>query len=279
MADIQGIDLASYQGTPHPGWAAEAGTYDWAGVKLTELSSGGLYTNPDAKADWDYLKANGKGRIAYLFAHASTEASATVDAFKAALNSLGVEDSDGIAVDLETLDGLDPAAVASWARVVVDELAREFGRPVILYTNMSTAESGACDGLEGCYLWIAEPSSPMGDPKVPGPWKDWVIHQWSMSAPIDRDAAHFSTLAAMRAAIGKPSYTTTVAVWTATGTESLEGIERLTGCEISTMLRLTVEASGNGEFSGPLSAYVNAANFAKPLPKGVQLRYYRRVRV
>jgi hypothetical protein len=277
MADIQGIDLASYQGTPHPGWSAEAGAYDWAGVKLTELSSGGLYTNPDAKADWDYLKANGKGRIAYLFAHANTDATATVDAFKAALNSIGVEDSDGIAVDLEELDGLAAAAVASWARVVVDALQAAYGRPVILYCNVSTAQSGACDGLEGCYLWIADPSSPMGDPRVPGPWKDWVIQQWNTAAPMDRDVAHFSTLAAMQAAVGKPAYTTTVAVWTATGSESLEAIERLTGCEISTMLRLTAEAGG--EFSGPMASYINAANFAKPMPKGTQLRYYRRVRV
>ena len=164
MPDIKGVDLASFQGVPGQ-WVNDPGAkgIEWAAVKFTEVSpNGAVFVNPDAKADWDYLWEHKIGRVAYLFAHPGASVAATVAAFKDMLDKLGLEDGDGIAVDLEVTDGMSPAAVASWAREVLAELAGLYGRRPIVYTFISFAQNGNCEGLDAYFLWIANPSRPAG---------------------------------------------------------------------------------------------------------------------
>ena len=92
-------------------------------MKLTELEPNGTrYINPDAQADWDWLKANGKGRIAYLFGHPAVSATETVAFFLSELNHIGLRDTDAVALDLEVTDGLRPAQVAAWGVSVQSQL-------------------------------------------------------------------------------------------------------------------------------------------------------------
>lgn len=198
---IPGIDLASYQGQP-AAWSKIAGDYDWAAVKMTELSSAGPYVNPAAGADWAYLKANGKGRIAYLFGHPGMAASNTVTLFASVVNRLGLDDGDGICLDLEVTDGLVPGQVAAWGRDVLGQMRAGWHRPPVLYTYLDFAAAGNCDGMGGYPLWIADPSSPAGHPRVPAPWHGWDLHQYA-TVPLDRDVARYPDLAAMKAALGK----------------------------------------------------------------------------
>lgn len=198
---ISGVDVSAFQSLPAD-WRAEAGSIDFAAVKMSELSSAGSYISPDAAADWAYLKTAAKGRIAYMFGHPGMSAPATVALFAGTLRTLGIDDGDAIALDLETTDGLRAAAVADWSATVLGLLEREFGRSPLLYTFLSFAEGGNCAGLGKYPLWIADPSSPAGHPRVPAPWKSWAIHQYS-SAPIDRDIAAYASLAAFRLHLGK----------------------------------------------------------------------------
>src|SRR5262249_47056551 len=122
--------------------------------------------------------------------------------FARELRKLGLRYTDGLMLDLEVTDGLSPAKVSAWARTVMAELQTRFKRTPILYTFISFAEAGNTRGLGKYPLWIADPSSRPGHPVVPRPWKDWVIHQYSISAPIDRDVAKFATVAAMQKALG-----------------------------------------------------------------------------
>jgi hypothetical protein len=128
----------------------------------------------------------------------------TVTFFLSQLNQLGLHDGDGIALDLEVTDGLGPAAVSAWARNVASQLHRRTGRQPVIYTFLSFAESGNCAGLGHYPLWIADPSSPVGRPRVPAPWTTWTMHQYSIVGSIDRDVAKFASPAAMRAGLGKP---------------------------------------------------------------------------
>lgn len=199
---ISGVDVSNWQGSP-ANWRNEAGPIDWAAVKITELGTGGNhYVNPDAAADWAWLREAGKGRIGYFFAHPSMSASATVALFVTTMRQLGVLDTDGIALDLETTDGLRASSVADWSATVLGLLQREFSRLPLCYTFRAFAEAGNCAGLARYPLWIADPSAPAGHPRVPSPWNTWAIHQHSWT-PLDKDVAAYPTLAAMQAHLGK----------------------------------------------------------------------------
>lgn len=202
---LPGVDLASFQGQPAT-WQAHAGAIDWAAVKLTEYQPGGArYVNPDAAADWAWLGAHHLGRIAYLYARPSVLPSETVGLFASALEPMGLQPGDGIAVDLEETDGLPPAQVAAWGRAVCAALRATFGRPPVVYTYLDFALAGNCAGLGGYPLWISDPSSQAGHPRVPAPWTSWAAHQFEVTGAIDRDVAAWPSLAAMSAAIGKPT--------------------------------------------------------------------------
>lgn len=198
-----GVDVSVYQGPPGD-WHTEAGKISWAAVKMTELEPGHIeYVNPDAAADWRYLRSHGKGRIAYMFGHPSTSPADSVSLFIRELHKLGLEDSDAVALDLETSDGLTTGEVDTWSLAVLEDLARRLGRKPLLYTFLSFAQAGNCNRLGHFPLWIADPSSPRGHPRVPAPWKNWAIHQWVITGPIDRDVAHYKSKQAMFRDLGK----------------------------------------------------------------------------
>src|SRR5262249_45030510 len=126
---LAGVDVASFQGPPNA-WTKAAGDIVWAGVKVTELEPRGVkYVNPDAKADLDWLHANHKARVAYLFGHPSVDATQTVDFFLTELNHIGLYDTDAVALDLETTDGLPAHQVAAWGVDVQSQLHSRLGRP------------------------------------------------------------------------------------------------------------------------------------------------------
>jgi hypothetical protein len=277
MPDIEGVDVASWQGEPGQ-WVNEPGArgIKWAAVKFTEVGPQGIYENPDAKADWDWLWEHELGRVAYLFAHPSASIKATVAAFKAMTDRLGLEPGDGVAVDLEVTDGLSPAAVASWARELFAELAALYGRRPIVYSYIQFILDGHCEGLENYFLWIASYTTP-GMPQVPHPWKDWFAQQYT-GGPLDQDVAHFSELAAMRAAMGRPQYETIVAVHVTTGEDSLVSLSHLLQCEISTMIRLTLNGSANEQFTPEWADYLDVGNLQANMPKGLAVRYFEVIR-
>ena len=101
---LTGVGVSSCRGAPGA-WRGAAGNISWA-VKLTELEPGGTrYVDPDAAADWTWLRRDGKYRIAYVFGHPSVSAAETVDYFLAELGKLRLEPSDGVALDPEVTDG------------------------------------------------------------------------------------------------------------------------------------------------------------------------------
>jgi lysozyme len=200
---LRGVDVSSFQGRPAQ-WRGRARSIHWAAVKITELEPNGTrYVNPDAADDWAFLHRKKKVRVAYLFGHPSVSASDTVSFFLHEVGKLGLHDDDGVALDIEVTDGLGPSAVDEWCADVTAELRKKTGRHPVVYTFLSFAEAGNCNRLGDRPLWIADPSSRAGRPRVPGPWKTWAMHQYNISGSIDRDVAKFTSRAAMAAALGK----------------------------------------------------------------------------
>ena len=202
---LPGVDVSSWNGVPGQ-WRAEAGDIAFAAVKFTEVSSAGVYQNPFAAADWLWLRQNGKARLAYAFAHPSTSVTATVAAFTGMCDALGLDDGDGVMLDHEVTDGLPAAEVSQWAADVlvadgtaVRQIARGVLVPVVrVGRELRRARSAMT-------LWIADPSSPAGHPRIPAPWTTFAIHQFSSAGNLDRDVAMFPDLPAMKTAIGRPA--------------------------------------------------------------------------
>ncbi len=200
---LRGVDVSSFQGRPAQ-WKGEAGRIAFAAVKITELEPNGTrYVNPDAAADWAFLHRRGKVRVAYLFGHPSVSPTETVSFFLHHVRRLGLHDDDAIALDIEVTDGRGPSAVDAWCATVTSELHRRTGRRPLVYTFLSFAQAGNCNRLGRYPLWIADPSSRAGHPRVPHPWRTWTLHQYNITGAIDRDIARFTSRAAMRAALGK----------------------------------------------------------------------------
>jgi GH25 family lysozyme M1 (1,4-beta-N-acetylmuramidase) len=200
---LRGVDVSSFQGRPGQ-WKSEAGRIAWAAVKITELEPNGTrYVNPDAAADWAFLHRNQKVRVAYLFGHPSVNSAHTVSFFLEEMHKLGLHDDDAVALDIEVTDGRSPSEVAAWCGRVTSELRHRTGRHPVVYTFLSFAEAGNCRGLGHLPLWIADPSSRPGRPRVPRPWKTWTMHQYNITGSIDRDLAKFTSRAKMAAALGK----------------------------------------------------------------------------
>lgn len=272
MKTLPGVDVSNWNGPPGD-WRSAAGDVTWAAVKLTELAvNGSRYVNPDAEADWSYARSASLGRVAYFFAHPGASPGDTVSFFLSELDRLGLDGRDGIAMDLETADSRNPAQVSTWARMVTRSLQNALKRPCLIYTFIAFAEAGNCAGLGGCPLWIADPSSPPGKPRVPKPWDSWAVHQYSQDG-TDKDLAAFGSLDEMAARLGRA--TVAEKNFTADGKTSLVQIAAHHGATPAGLLRRT--AVHDERYAGNLAAFLNAV-FAgtlpptAPVPAGVVLR-------
>ena len=274
MKVLRGIDAASFQGPPAD-WKTLAGNISWAAIKISELSAAGPYVNPDAAADLAFLKTGGKGRIFYHFGHPDTPAGESARFFLGEISRLGLEDGDGVALDLEVTGGKTPAAVSAWAQGFLGMLEKALDRTPVVYTFISFAGAGNCAGLGKYPLWIADWSSPPGKPRVPHPWKNWAIHQHSQ-AGIDRDVAAFGDLTAMRKALGRRHVPQAgEQTHTADGKTSLVKVAQLHHTQPSSVLRRT--AVHDGKYSPELAQWLNAVfegrlPVTSPIPAGIKLR-------
>ncbi len=263
---LAGVDVSAFQGPPG-GWKAAAGDISWAAVKFSELlPTGERYISPDAAADWAWLRASGKGRIAYAFAHPATSATETAGLLGQALDQAGgLQDADGISLDWEDSDGMPPDLAAPWAREVLRILQRRFDRVPLVYTFIDFAGAGYCDGMGGYPLWIADPDHPAGQPAVPPPWTTWAVHQYDVSGAIDRDTANYATVAEMAATLGKGSPPPPLVRHFADGKHSLRSAIAALGVTVEHAARATGERATPAEVAA-LAVYLAGGDWSAPEP-------------
>jgi lysozyme len=160
-------------------------------VKFTE---GTGYLSPVSQSDWHNAKAAGKVRIAYHYFHPSVSVTGQVRYFLDNVKTAGLENGDMLALDHEETDGLSASEVAAAARAFVSAVNEEVKGSCIVYTYLSFAGLGNCDGLGDTPLWIADPSRPAGNPTVPAPWKLWSFQQYGITKGTDDDIANFENV-------------------------------------------------------------------------------------
>ena len=196
MSYPEGIDVSLWQGDI----SAVLKTVAFAFVKVSDGNS------VDPKGAYHLAQATAAGvvRGAYHFAHPSNDSVAEADHFLGYVRQHGLLPGDMLALDLEVTDGEPAARVAAFGRAWCARVQAQTGRKPLVYTFLSFAEAGNCAGLGNYPLWIADPSSTPGRPRIPAPWSSWAVHQYGQQG-IDLDVASYPGSAAMSAALGQPA--------------------------------------------------------------------------
>ena len=207
-------DISNWQGPKAPEMVAKN---EVLAIKATE---GAGFQDPDFEANWFFADANEKARLAYHFFHPSVPAIVQARYFLDYVDRYGIETGDLFAIDLEVTDGRLPAEVSAGAKQFVEEVNHETGASCWVYTNLFTANSGNCAGLENSPLWIADPSSPPGRPRIPEPWNTakvpWTAHQYGIFRGIDSDVVNvedvtqLAALGSFRASPNPPASVVTI---------------------------------------------------------------------
>lgn len=173
---LKGVDISAYQSSIPAG--------DFAILKATE---GVSFNDGRFKGWWDTLHKEKKLRGAYHFARPDNNgAVAEADHFLKIVKAAGLQPGDLLVLDHETR-GSSAAHDAQWAADWCAHVKAKTGIVPVVYTFLSFGWEGRCHGLGGYPLWIADPSSPAGKPRVPAPWSHWYFHQYSENGGIDHD--------------------------------------------------------------------------------------------
>jgi GH25 family lysozyme M1 (1,4-beta-N-acetylmuramidase) len=174
---LRGTDISAHQSSAVP-------SGDFVIIKATE---GASYMSSKLAAQWLDATRKGMLRATYHFPDYGNDPLDDAEHFCrtiAPLLGLG----DNVVLDHEALPGTVSAKHAAawglkWLAYVENRLAR---RPWV-YANVDWASSGYCAGMGAYPYWCADPSSPAGKPRVRGPFKTWVAHQYSWSGGLDKD--------------------------------------------------------------------------------------------
>ena len=179
---VHGVDVASYQATDFP-----TSGLAFAFVKATE---GTGYVNPLHAAQVAHARATG-----LLVGHYHYGKGGSVAAELA--HFLGTIAPQLTAGDLLAFDWEETAVSCAekddWIR---SAQARQPAHRVLLYCNRDFWLNRDTTSFCGDGLWIADPSSSAGHPRVQ---HAWTVHQYSSSGGIDHNVAAFADRAALAA--------------------------------------------------------------------------------
>ena len=182
---LEGIDVSHWQGTIDWPQVAAAGK-SFAILKATDgkpaTSGTGLDIDPTYASNHAAAKANGLWTGAYHFARPDAtpgDAILEADHFVSVMN-LGTGDLNP-ALDIETSDGLSPAALTAWVRAFLDRVTARIGARPMIYTNpsfWSTALANTRALADAGYrtLWVAHWTT-NASPTVPA--SNWGGHGWT----------------------------------------------------------------------------------------------------
>jgi lysozyme len=196
---INGADISNVNGHVGLGPLKQQHHLSFIFLKATE---GTGFRDALFPGSWKAAGDLGLARGAYHFAHPDSDPRAEAQAFLSYVKAAGLHDADMLALDLEDGRGMTPASVAAYGREWCSFVQAATGRRTLVYTFLSFAEAGNCAGLGSYPLWIADPSSAPGTPRIPAPWKSWAVHQFGQQG-TDLDVANYPDADAMTTALGK----------------------------------------------------------------------------
>jgi len=168
-ARIDGIDLSHWQGG-----ALDFGTAKRAGVRFVfhKATEGTGSKDPNYGHRRDEVAAAGIPFGAYHFARPAASDGKTQARYFLSVARPRPGDMRPM-LDLEDAGGLQTGRLTVWVRDFVAEVAKETGVKPIIYTSFTLEDHW------DCALWVARYSDAMNPPRVPMPWRQWTIWQFS----------------------------------------------------------------------------------------------------
>lgn len=195
-ASAQGLDVSDYQGAyAWPVAKQRVAGLAFGTYRATQGLGGPGTVSPDPQAEHNHeaIAAAGLARGAYHFLDPELDGAKQADYFLTYLGQLGLGQSDMLWLDTETA-GPTAAATAECGQAFMAELDRLAPHnPRGVYTYISFADAGNCDGLGAYPLWLAWPGLPA--PAPPPPWRTWTFWQWGQRNGTDCDAFNGSAAA------------------------------------------------------------------------------------
>lgn len=196
---VPGIDISSENGTWNwEPWKEEANTphgLNFAGARATSWNGPNLDLDPEFQSNWRAMLHMGLVRIAYCEPRPGLSApNQQANAFWHNIHkSGGTKDGDILACALDPqYSGVEsPLYTSEWYGAFCLSVNDLFPHHrVIVYTNLSSAESGETEGLERWHLWLAEYG--VHAPTIPRRWEHTGVTFWQSTGtvPPDRDVFH-----------------------------------------------------------------------------------------
>jgi lysozyme len=264
VQSAQGLDVSNYQGQ-----------FDWSSVNglsfgIYRMTQGlGNDTNsPDPDAAWnnEQLKNHGLIRGSYHFFDPTLSGEEQAQYFVTQRSQLGLEDTDMLWLDHETL-GASPADTSAAAVAFMTELDKLApNNPRGVYTYISFATGGNCVGLEIWPLWLAYPSATA--PVPPPTWTRWTFWQWGLRNGVDADAFNgtaedLQNWIASYAVLAPQAYDVPPNM-------SIKAFAQQHGVTVEEMLWLTATNRPQG-FGVRERAYFDAGDWDAPMPVGMTI--------
>lgn len=173
--NVYGDDLSNWQ---RPPWPRLPTSFIFA--KATE---GKTYRDPSYKTWRRLARKHGKTFGAYHFARPEYGNTAQEEAaYFLRTAKLGPGDLAILDYEVYAQRGAD------WVEEFCDFVDTQARCDTLLYTNRSIGEQLVRSGHRP--LWIADPSSPEGQPVLPSPWSLWTVHQFGTRDGVDRDVTN-----------------------------------------------------------------------------------------
>ena len=173
---LEGIDVSYYQGNVD--WSAVAGDVDFA---ISRVNHGGFF-DPEFDANWAESRDAGLIRGAYQYFDPGGDPVAQATTVIDAIGALEPGDLPPV-IDVESTDGLGPAAIAANVDTWISLVEGAFGRRPIIYTgSYFWNDNVGTDAFVDHPLWIAHYTN--GCPNLPTVWPDWHFWQYTDSGSV-----------------------------------------------------------------------------------------------
>lgn len=174
-----GIDVSSWQGNINYYKVAESG------VKIVYIKSSEGFTFIDPYFNQNYANAKSAGlKVGFYHYVTATSISGAISQADFFSSVIAGKISDcKLAMDFESFHGLDNYSINQIALAFMNELRKDTGKDVVIYSNSYNAKYTFDSTVSNYPLWVAQYQ--VSSPSINGNWNNWIGWQYTDQGEID----------------------------------------------------------------------------------------------